>query len=213
MQAIAKTPLVSRQAYPLPLSQDNRDGRRRQVGIYAIDDPAIAKFNAELAAIKPGARSISADQLASLARWLQSLPADVAVTTVSERMIRGGRLQRMLQDSEWDVTPDLRMRAVRLLDYLELADDLIPDGTPVIGHLDDALLVELAWPAFEDALGDYEDFRRYSASNKSRGTLQERISQWETACLAEAALYQHRQDIRARGYARNEPLRAAYRVY
>ena len=67
------------------------------------------------------------------------------------------------------VSSGLRARAVRLLDYLERADDLIPDGTPVIGHLDDALLVELAWPAFEDALGDYEDFRRYSASAR-RGT-------------------------------------------
>ena len=197
----------------MPLPQATDVGRRRQVGIYAIDDPAIAKFNAELAAIKPDARSISADQLASLARWLQTLPADEAMATVSERMIRGERLRRMLQDREWDVSSGLRARAVRLLDYLERADDLIPDGTPVIGHLDDALLVELAWPAFEDALGDYEDFRRYSASHKTRGTLQERIAQWETACLAEAALYHHRQDVRARGYARSEPMRAMIRVY
>jgi uncharacterized membrane protein YkvA (DUF1232 family) len=209
MQASATT----RNVYPLTLPQASHDGRRRNVGIYAIDDPAIARFNAELAAIKPDARTVTADQLASLARWLQALPAEDAVATVSERMIRGERLRRMLDDREWDVPASLRSRAVRLLDYLERHDDLIPDGTPVIGHLDDALLVELAWGAFEDALGDYEDFRRYSARNRTRGTLQERILQWEAACLAEAALYQHRQDIRARGYLRNEPLRAAIRVY
>lgn len=209
MQATATT----RQAYPLTLPQANLDGRRRNVGIYAIDDPAIAKFNTELAAIKPDARRISADQLASLARWLQSLPSEDAVATVSERMIRGERLRRMLQDREWEVSEALRARAVRLLDYLERSNDLIPDCTPVLGHLDDALLVELAWPAFEDTLADYEDFRRYSARNKSRGSLQERIMQWEAACLAEAALYQHRQDIRARGYLRNEPLQAAIRVF
>lgn len=209
MQATATT----RNAYPLTLPQASPEGRRRNVGIYAIDDPAIARFNAELAAIKPDARRISADQLASLARWLQALPPEDAVATVSERMIRGERLRRMLQDREWEVPEQLRIRAVRLLDYLERSDDLIPDGTPVIGHLDDALLVELAWPTFEDALADYEDFRRYSARNHSRGSLQERILQWEAACLAEAALYQHRQDIRARGYLRNEPLQAAIRVF
>ena len=151
--------------------------------------------------------------MASLARWLQTLTAEDAITTVAERMLRGERLRRLLADREWQVPSDLRLRANRLLDYLDRVDDLIPDGIAVIGHLDDALLVELAWPAFEAALGDYEDFRRYSTSNKSRGTLQERIVQWESACLAEAALFQHRQDIRARGYARMEPLRAVIRVY
>ena len=38
-----------------------------------------------------------------------------------------------------------------VLQYLEAEDDLIPDSTPTFGYLDDALLLELAWPVFARA--------------------------------------------------------------
>ena len=94
----------------------------------------------------------------------------------------------------------------RLLDYIRRIDDLIPDDMPLIGHLDDALLVELSWAEFAGEVQDYLDYCRFISESHVRGTAEERRVVWESACLAEASQIIHRQQVRERGYARIEPL-------
>ncbi len=187
--------------HALRLPPASRDSRRRQVGTIALGDAAIRRFNALLAQIAPNAPSVSADQVVTLARWLGQQPQDRAVAILSERLARAEHLRRMLNDSDWDVGSETRERARMLTRYLQQVDDLIPDDQPLVGHLDDALLVELSWPAFEDETRDYADFCRFRASERPRGSAAERRLAWETACLAEAALLQQRRDVRSRSYA------------
>ena len=134
----------------LRLPPESRDSRRRQVGAIALHEPAVRRFNDLLAQIAPNAPSVSADQLVTLARWLQQQPQDQAVALLSERLGRAEHLRRMLNDSDWDVGVDTRERARMLTSYLNQVDDLIPDDQPLVGHLDDALLVELdrAYPLY-----------------------------------------------------------------
>lgn len=196
----------------LTLPQASRDARRRQVGPIALRDSAVQRFNDVLARIAPNAPRVSADQVVTLARWLQDQPEAEAVAVLSERLARAEQLRRMLHDSDWDTCPETRERARMLISYLQEVDDLIPDHQPLVGHLDDALLVELAWPAFADETTDYADFCRFRASERPRGTPRERRLAWETACLAEVALLQQRRQVRARHYIGGEPLPALFRV-
>jgi hypothetical protein len=196
----------------LSLPPESRDARRRQVGPIELRESAVQRFNALLAQIAPNAPRVSADQLVTLARWLQDQPREHAVAILSERLARAEHLRRMLNDSDWDVGVDTRERARMLISYLQQVDDLIPDTQPLVGHLDDALLVELAWPAFVDETLDYGDFCRFRASERPRGTPRERRLAWETACLAEVALIQQRRQVRARHYVGGEPLQALFRV-
>ncbi|WP_290888450.1 YkvA family protein [Arenimonas sp.] len=196
----------------LPLPPESRDSRRRQVGPIELRDAAVQQFNQLLAQIAPNAPRVSADQLVTLARWLQDQPREHAVAILSERLARAEHLRRMLNDSDWDVCVDTRERARMLISYLQQVDDLIPDTQPLLGHLDDALLVELAWPAFADETLDYGDFCRFRAEARPRGTPRERRLAWETACLAEVALIQQRRQVRARHYIGGEPLPALFRV-
>jgi uncharacterized membrane protein YkvA (DUF1232 family) len=196
----------------LPLPPPSGDARRRQLGDLTLEDAAVARFNALLAELSPDAPRVSADQLVTLARWLQAQPPGQAVAILSERLARAEQLRRMLNDGDWDVDADMRERARMLTSYLQQVDDLIPDDQPLVGHLDDALLVELAWPAFRAETLDYDDFCRFRSAERPRGTAAERRMAWENACLAEAALLQQRRDVRARRYAGGQPLPALFRV-
>jgi HPt (histidine-containing phosphotransfer) domain-containing protein len=196
----------------LPLPPASPASRRRQVGPIELRESAVQQFNALLARIAPNAPAVSADQLVTLARWLQDQPREHAVAILSERLARAEHLRRMLNDSDWDVGGETRERARMLISYLQQVDDLIPDTQPLVGHLDDALLVELSWPAFADETLDYGDFCRFRASERPRGTPRERRLAWQAACLAEVALIQQRRQVRARHYVGGEPLQALFRV-
>lgn len=196
----------------LRLPPESTDSRRRQVGVIALGEGAVQRFNALLSQLDPNAPRVSADQLVTLARWLQEQPREQAVALLSERLARAEQLRRMLNDSDWDVGADTRERARMLISYLQEVDDLIPDDLPLVGHLDDALLVELSWAAFADETLDYGDYCRFRAVERPRGSPHERRLAWETACLAEAALRQQRRQVRNRHYVVAPVLPDRFRV-
>lgn len=196
----------------LPLPPVSADSRRRHVGDLALEDAAVDRFNALLAQLDPNAPKVSTDQLVTLARWLQEQPRERAMAILAERLRRAEHLRRMLNDADWDIDAELRERSRMLISYLQQVDDLIPDDLPLLGHLDDALLVELAWPAFRDHSLDYGDFCSFRREEQPRGTGAERRQAWENTRLAELALLQQRRDVRARPYAAGQPLPPLFRV-
>jgi hypothetical protein len=177
-----------------------------------LADAALLAFNVELHDLRDDAPQVGAAQLAGLAQWLQALPADTAAATIELRLARAESLRRMLDDADWALPAGLAERGRRLLAYVERCNDLIPDDLPQLGHLDDALLVELSWSEFAGEVQDYLDYRRWCSHEHVRGTAEERRSAWETACLAEASALLHRQEVRERGYARFEPISKPFRV-
>lgn len=186
--------------------------RRHQLGDLQLHQDAMAGFNALLAHLDANAPNVSADQLATLARWLQQQPRHEAIALLSERLARAEHLRRMLQDDDWELDEDLRTRAQQLLSYLRQVDDLIHDDLPLLGQLDDALLVELAWPAFRGESQDYRDFCRFRAVERPGGNARDRRLAWQNACLAQAALAQQRRQVRGRHYAGGQPLQPLFRV-
>jgi len=200
------------QSEPYPLALPAADpGTRVRAGLQ-LADAALLQFNYQLHDVNSQAPSVDAGQFAQLARWLETLPGETAEATIALRLARAESLRRMLDDPDWELPQDLRERGVHLLDYLYRFDDLIPDDLPVIGHLDDALLIELSWSEFEGEVRDYEHFCRYCLENRVRGNTAERRAAWERECLAEASALLHRQAVRERGYARPAPLSRPFRV-
>lgn len=47
------------------------------------------------------------------------------------------------------------------LAYFVVADDVIPDSTPVLGLIDDAIAAELVLRALRHELDAYQEFSRY----------------------------------------------------
>jgi hypothetical protein len=198
------------ESLPLPLPQAQPAGGAPE-GL-RLADAAMLAFNFELHDLRDDAPSVDAAQVAGLARWLQALPAETAAATIELRLARAESLRRMLDDGDWSLPGDVAARGRRLLAYIERCNDLIPDDLPQLGHLDDALMVELSWCEFEGEVRDYLDYRRWCGRDPMRGNAQERRLAWEADCLAEAGAIVHRQQVRLRGYARQEPLSRPLRV-
>jgi hypothetical protein len=197
---------------PLPLPEGQPNARRQQVAGLRLEDADLLAYNGRLQAVTARAPTVGADQFASLARWLGQLPPEKAEATIGLRMARAQSLALMLEDPDWDIPVAIAARARQLIAALIGSENLIPDATPLFGHLDEALMVELCWNEFEGEVGDYLDFRRFRATQAFRGTREELRTAWESACYAEATELMHRQQVRARGYSRPTRLEQPFRV-
>ena len=107
----------------------------------------------------------------------------------------------MLDDADWDADDATRMRLRKLIAYIDQDDDLIPDHEPVLGKLDDVLLIELAWPAFATEAEDYRDFSEYRSEEHPGGNGSEQRAAWIRDRLAEIALWQHHLRVNDSHYA------------
>jgi uncharacterized membrane protein YkvA (DUF1232 family) len=165
-------------------------------------EPArVAAFDALLHEVHPDARRVTAEDLAALAQWLLHLPEAEARTVLAERLNRIEELRRMLADPDWDARAADRARVRRLIAYLDQGEDLIPDRVPLLGLLDDVLLLELAWPAICDEAEEYRDFCAWRGQARRDGGADRRRAAWIRDRLDELALWRQRAAVRERHYA------------
>lgn len=205
---------VNSHSEPLPLALPavNAGSHKHDIAGLKLADAALLAFNYQLHVVREDAPSVDAEQIADLAAWLRALPSETAEATINLRLARAESLRRMLDDPDWSLPAQTRERGRALLAYLCVCDDLIPDDLPLIGHLDDAPLIELSWMEFAGEVQDYLDYCRFCSEFRVRGTADERRSEWERECLAQASAMLHRQNMRERGYARTQPYSQPFRV-
>lgn len=184
---------------PLPWPEARPDGRRRHAGDWILDDHQVESFDALLHDICPVAPRVRPDQIAQVARWLLSLPAEQAQAVLAERLARVDDLRALLEDPDWDRDSPGACRLRNLLGYFE-HDGLIPNHIPLLGRLDDVLLLELAWPALADEVEDYLDFRAYRREASPAGDGPAQRQAWIRDRLDELAWQQHRHRIEASRY-------------
>lgn len=156
-----------------------------------LDPDAVARFDAVLHELYPDAVRVDRDRVLGLCGWLASMPVPAAQEVLARRLCRLDELRAMLDDPDWDADEAMRARVSRLVAYADQVDDLIPDREPLLGKLDDVLLLELAWPVFAAEAEDYRDFCAYRNEVQPCGSGGERRAAWIRDRLAEAALWQH----------------------
>lgn len=81
---------------------------------------------------------------------------------VARRIPRLEALIRMLQDDEWALPIDERERLLAMFVYFGDPEDILPDHIPVIGYLDDVIMIELVVRELRhvrEAYNDFCDFR------------------------------------------------------
>jgi uncharacterized membrane protein YkvA (DUF1232 family) len=87
---------------------------------------------------------------------------------VSKRIPQLESLIRMLQDDEWRLPRDARERLLAAFIYFADPEDLVPDHIPVIGYIDDIIMIELVVRELQHAREAYDDFCDYRDNyNKS----------------------------------------------
>ena len=198
----------------IPLPWDNRPGQANAdfIAGLQLDASAVSRFDQLLHEIHPAAHHVDVDRIASLAHWLHELPSDQAREVLKERLSRIELLRSMLNDADWDQHEATSGRVRKLLAYLDKNTDLIPDHTPVLGLLDDVMLLELAWPAVKTEAEDYADFCRYRENNQPTGDGEQRREAWIKDRLDALALLQHQARVNASHYVDTGKPEGMFRV-
>jgi uncharacterized membrane protein YkvA (DUF1232 family) len=80
---------------------------------------------------------------------------------VTKRIPQLESMLRMLQDEEWKLPNDARERLLAAFVYFADPEDIVPDHIPVIGYLDDIIMIELVVRELHHAREAYGDFCDY----------------------------------------------------
>ncbi|MBB1089391.1 hypothetical protein H4F99_12975 [Lysobacter sp. SG-8] len=190
---------------PLPTVLDGPTAsphRRHLIDRFDLAPAALARFNAYLNSIDPDAQGLDADRIATAARELNDRSTGTAAPRcITEQMRRATALVCMEADRDWRAANEAGETARKVIAYVRGNDDLIPDGLPRVGRLDDAIVIRTAWPLLADEVADYLDFcriRRIEAQLRGLAPASFHMDRndWESAGRAEMALVQHHRRVR-----------------
>jgi uncharacterized membrane protein YkvA (DUF1232 family) len=199
-EAAMRHPAPTPTGSPMPLPRARPMRRRHNAGSVELAGKAIDEFNTLVHQMCVEAPQIDADAIASVARWLDSQPAAQRQELLQSRLDRLAELEAMQNDPDWPLDPAQSHRIQLMLDYVAREDDLIPDQVPVHGHLDDALLLELAWPIFAEDVEDYRDFCRYREEVSTPRQVHAEQSDWLRTRHEEGALWEHMHRVHEQHY-------------
>jgi hypothetical protein len=208
-----RTPIPTPTDDPLPFAgfvpHGDADTARAPL---ALDLPAIARFDALLHELHPDAARVDVHRVQHLVHWLLAMPEADAHAAVDSRMRRVDELRALLADPDWDPSPAMAARIARLLAYIDRGEHLLAVPEPMLGLLDDVLLIELAWPAFADEVEEYADFCDYRTREHPEGGAQARRAAWVRDRLAELALLRHEAAIADSHFIQRGRAKAPFRV-
>jgi len=196
----------------IPLPRERNFLRRAGNSPVHPDEDAITRFDTLVHELNRDAPRIDAEAIASVSCWLESHPPEQRQQLLRARLDRIAELEAMRRDADWPLDPAQQRRIDLVLDYVASADDLIPDDTPTYGFLDDALLLELAWPVFAEDVDDYRDFcqfREEAAETLGRPPHQ---LDWLRARAEEGALWEHMHRVHDHAYVEQRAWSRVFRV-
>jgi hypothetical protein len=177
--------------------------RRKTIGNIEVSDYALDVLNESISKIDDNYRSLSADQITSCGRQLmnseQIFNARLPARCILERFKTVGFVDRMVKDGDWSIEDLAAYKIEILLDYVKLHEELIPHDTPMIGHLDDAILMEASWHSLRGEIENYADFRRLrkleaDIQGKSVQSFRYDRQNWLESREAEKALIQRQRE-------------------
>ena len=87
---------------------------------------------------------------------------------ISQRVQTLGKMVAMIEDVAWGLQDEDRKRVLAALAYFAEPEDIIPDDVPVLGFLDDAIMIELIARELKPELEAYDDFCSYREAEAAR---------------------------------------------
>lgn len=87
---------------------------------------------------------------------------------IAERLGKLDSLIKMVHDAGWALGDDDKKRVLTALTYFADPKDVIPDTVPVVGYLDDAIMIELCVRELKHELEAYEDFVTFVKSEAAQ---------------------------------------------
>ena len=160
------------------------------------------------------AKSSEAEILGACRLLIEGIGQTSAPDFVRDRVGKLDILINMLEDAEWALSGRDRDRVIRGMAYFAEPDDIIPDKVPVLGFLDDAIMVQLVVSELEHEIDAYQDFCAYRDTRAARGGKNEDAAtraQWVDA--RRRALHSRMRRRRSRRRSRGAGAGSGSRVY
>ena len=198
--------------YPLPsilyLTPSNRSpGRRKSIGQFHLNSLELDRFNRLLGRLGRCQAPLIADQVVTAARELNQRNSQAEPPCIVQRVQRAETVAEMVADPAWMAASarDTALPARLVADYFQGPESLIPAWVPRVGRLDDAIVVDAAWPQLVDEVDSYLDFRRLRRIEAdlrgcAEGDFRFDRKDWLEERRIEAALNAQRQAIRETSY-------------
>ena len=130
---------------------------------------------------------------------------------VRSRLDSVNNLVAMARDVGWALSDEDRSRVVSALTYFADPEDLIPDNIPVLGFLDDAIMIEFFATVLQPEIEAYADFclfREQEAHRRGADTSNLGREEWLEGRRAEL---QARMRQRRTSYAPSSDFRSSFK--
>ncbi len=126
---------------------------------FDLTDTDLKYFRRIMKEVRAKHKSSSEQEIIEACRVLiEGITATQAPDFVQSRVEKLNVLIGMLEDDEWGLAGRDRERVVRGMAYFAEPDDMIPDKVPVLGFIDDAIMVELVVTELCHEIEAYSDF-------------------------------------------------------
>ena len=130
--------------------------------IIDLSEQDLEHFRDAMRRARDSAAHLGSHEITNAALKLMHETRDVQVPDfVRVRMNKLNTLIAMVHDSAWGLTDAERKEILSALTYFCDPNDAIPDNIPVLGFLDDAIMIELVVEELKHELDAYEDFCQY----------------------------------------------------
>lgn len=135
----------------------------------SLDDTDIEFFRNIMNRAQDGADKASEQEIIQKARdVLDSVDIAKKPLFVRQRLERLATMIAMLEDPEWPLDEQERTDVASALAYFYNPADLIPDDVPVLGLIDDAIMIELVAGELRHQLDAYDEFCAYRIAEEQR---------------------------------------------
>ncbi len=74
----------------------------------------------------------------------------------------------MVRDEEWQLAAKERKNVLAALAYFADPQDIIADSVPVLGYIDDAIMIELVVSELKHEIDSFNDFCKYRREEQAR---------------------------------------------
>ncbi len=128
---------------------------------YFID--AMRRSQEDAKHLSPSEVTAAASELLAEGHNVKALP-----NFIRERLGKLDSMIGMVNDHGFALPEDDKNRVLACLAYFANPDDIIPDNVPVLGYLDDAIMIELCVRELQHEIDAYEDFVAYRKDEAAR---------------------------------------------
>ena len=115
------------------------------------------------------AAGLSAKEIVDAAsKLLVDVPTTRVPAFIRDRLEQLDQMLQLVVDEGYGLPEEDRKRVLSCLAYFSDPQDIIPDSVPVIGFLDDAIMIELCVRELKPEIDSYRDFVLYRNQESAR---------------------------------------------